>query len=116
MWEYLKATFLIVLIIAAAYYVTKFVASRAVGPGGRSGDIRISSSVTLGKDRQLVIAEIGGKAYILGITPQHVELIDKLERSELDDAREKEPSAPPTMDFKKEFLERLCGTYRGPGK
>lgn len=117
MWEYLKATFLIILIIAASYYVTKYVATKAAGTRGKSRDIRIKSSVTLGRDRQLIIAEIGEKAYLLGVTPQHVELVDKLELSELENEKEKEePPAPPTANFKREFLERLCGTYRDPRK
>ena len=76
-WDYLKATLLIILIIAAAYYVTKFVASKTTGPRG-GGEIRIRSAVSLGKDRQLVIAEIGGKAYLLGVTPQHGNVIAKM--------------------------------------
>lgn len=114
-WDYTKAVILIVLIIAAAYYVTKFVASKTAGPRG-GGEIRIRSSVSLGKDRQLVIAEIGGKAYLLGVTPQHVELVGELNREELDSGRPEEPPTPPSRDFGREFWERFRGTYQGPGK
>jgi len=113
-WEYLKTVFLIVVIIAAAYYVTKFVAAKAAGPRGRTGDIRVRSSAPLGRDRQLVVAEVGGYAYILGVTAQHVELIDKVNKAELDDARPEEETPTPVSDFKREFLERLKGTYRDP--
>ena len=113
-WEYLKTVFLIVVIIAAAYYVTKFVATKAAGPRGRASDIRIRSSAPLGRDRQIVIAEVGTHAYILGVTAQHVELIDKVDKAELDAGRPEEAPKPPTPSFKKEFLERLQGTYRNP--
>ena len=111
-WEYLKTVFLIVVIIAAAYAVTKFVAARASGPRGRTADIRVRSSAPLGRDRQLVIAEVGGYAYLLGVTAQHVELIDRLDQSELDGDHPEEEA--PASDFKKEFWERLKGTYRDP--
>jgi flagellar biosynthetic protein FliO len=113
-WDYLKAVFLIVLIIAAAYYVTRFVATKAAGTRSRAADIRIRSSAALGRDRQIVIAEIGGNAYILGVTAQHVELIDKMDASELDAKLPEAGTKPPVPDFKREFLERLKGTYRDP--
>jgi len=114
-WDYLKATLLIILIIAAAYYVTKFVASKTTGPRG-GGEIRIRSAVSLGKDRQLVIAEIGGKAYLLGVTPQHVELVGELDPQKLDSGRPEESPEPPRRDFSREFWERFRGTYQGPEK
>jgi len=113
-WEYLKTVFLIVVIIAAAYYVTKFVATKAAGSRGRASDFRIRSSASLGRDRQIVMVEVGEHAYILGVTAQHVELIDKVDKAELDAGRPEEESKPPVSNFKKEFLERLQGTYRDP--
>jgi flagellar biogenesis protein FliO len=113
-WEYCKAVILIVIIIAAAYYVTKFVAVRAGGPRSRAGEIRIRSTASMGRDRQVVITEIGDSAYILGVTSQHIDLIDKVPLDELNAALPEEPPAPVAQDFKKEFLERLKGTYRDP--
>lgn len=114
-WEYLKAVLVIILIIAAAYYVTKFVAKRAGGPRGRSAEIRVRSSAVLGRDRQLVLVEIGKYVYILGVTAQHVELIDKVSREELDaDLPEEKSTQPAALDFKQEFWRRFRGTYHDP--
>lgn len=113
-WEYLKTVFLIVVMIGAAYYVTKFVATKAAGTRGRASDIRIRSSASLGRDRQIVIAEVGENAYILGVTAQHVELIDKVDKAVLGTGQVEEVPKPPISNFKKEFLERLQGTYRDP--
>lgn len=115
LWDYMKATFMIVLVIAAAYYATKFVAFKSSSPRGNA-NIRVHSSVSLGRDRRLVIAEIGEKIYILGVTPQHIELVDRMTRDELgfDEPDGEEP--PLRMDFRKEFLERLRGTYQDRDK
>jgi Flagellar biogenesis protein len=115
--DYLKAIFLIVLIIIAAYYVTKYIAARASGPRGRSADIHIRASAQLGRDRSLVVAEVGGMAYILGVTGQHVELIDKVDPEQLDASLPpQQPGDPRKSDFAKEFWERFKGTYHDPGK
>lgn len=113
-WEYCKAVVLIVLIILAAYYTTKFIAARATGKYSHGTDIRIRSSMSLGRDKQIVIAEIGEKAYVLGVTAQQIELIDQLEKDRLEASLPKGPPAAPAPDFHKEFFERLKGTYQGP--
>ncbi len=115
--EYVKATVLIIVIIVGAYYVTKFVATRGfVGVGRSNPDIKLRSSLPLGKDKQLVIAEIGEQAYILGVTSQHVELVDKLDRAVLDEQLRRDPEEDKQVgiNFRQEFLERLRGTYKGP--
>ena len=115
MWIYIRATLVIILIIVLAYYVTRFVAVK--GPAGirRNPDIKIRATTSLGRDKQIVIAEIGTTAYILGVTGSHVELIDTVNPQELDEscAKEPEPSAPQTS-IKQEFWERLKGTYKDP--
>ncbi len=113
-WEYIKAVIMIVLIIAAAYYVTKYVAVKAGGARGASAGIRIRATASLGRERQIVLAEIGDTVYILGVTAQHIELLDKVEKDKLGDPPGDHPSGNPAVSgFQKEFLERLRGIHRG---
>jgi flagellar biosynthetic protein FliO len=113
-WEYIKAVMMIVLIIAAAYYVTKYVAVKAGGARSASAGVKIRGSASLGRERQIVLAEIGGTVYVLGVTAQHIELLDKMAGDQLEDLPEETLSGRPAVSgFQKEFLERLKGTYRG---
>lgn len=112
-WEYIKAVIMIVLIIAAAYYVTKYVAVRAGNVRGASAGVKIRGSAPLGRERQIVLAEIGDTVYILGVTAQHIELLDKVDKDKLGDLPEPSFGKPTASGFQKEFLERLKGTYKG---
>lgn len=111
LWDYLKATFMIVLIIGAAYYVTKVVATKSTIPRDNMY-IRVRSSVSLGRDRRLVIAEVGEKVYILGVTPQHIELVDQMKKDEFTLTEPEAQGVPAQTDFRREFLERLRGTFQ----
>lgn len=113
-WEYIKAVIMIVGIIAAAYYVTKYVAVKAGGVRGASSGVRIRGSAPLGRERQIVLAEIGDTVYILGVTAQRIELLDKVAKDQLEDCREEKPAGRPAASgFQREFLERLKGAGRG---
>lgn len=113
-WEYIKAVIMIVLIIAAAYYVTKYVAMKAGGARSASAGIKIRGTAPLGRERQIVLAEIGDTVYILGVTAQHIELLDKMEKDRLGDLPPEYSSGKPAVSgFQKEFLERLRGIHRG---
>lgn len=113
-WEYIKAVMMIILILAAAYYVTRYVAGRASGARGTSAGVKIRGSASLGRDRQIVLAEVGGEVYILGVTAQHIELLDKIEKEKLGDPLPESSTMNPDLSaFRKEFLKRLKGTGRG---
>lgn len=113
-WEYIKAVIMIVLILAAAYYVTKYVAGKAGGIRSASSGVKIRGSAPLGRERQIVLAEVGDFVYILGVTAQHIELLDKIEKDKLEELSPEYAAAKPILSgFQKEFLERLKGTRRG---
>lgn len=116
-WEYIKAVVLVVAIIAAAFYVTRLVAVKGTG-GAKNSAIRILGTRALGRDRQVVMTEIGEKIYVLGVTAQNISLIDTLPAGEYHAGEvpaEPGPGIPPTTGkFAKEFLDRFKGTYRGP--
>lgn len=115
-WDYIKAVLLIVVIIAAAYYVTRHIAVKGTG-NTKNSNIRLLGSRAIGRDRHIVLTEIGDKVYILGVTGQNINVIDTLPSEEFR-AQEPEqtPAAPPLREtgFAKEFLERFKGTYKGP--
>lgn len=104
----MKAVVLIVLIIGAAYYFTKMLAKKSSGLASKGADIKLLGSRSFGRDKHLVITEIGEKVYVLGLTNQNITLIDTLPADEFS-AEQAEPIAPQMSGFAKEFLERLKG-------
>ncbi len=109
-WDYLKAVVLIVLIIGAAYYVTKLVAKKGSGLTSKGAEIKLLGSRSFGRDKHLVITEIGEKVYVLGLTNQNITLIDTLAADEFSASQAEPAAAAPQMSgFAKEFFERLKG-------
>ena len=109
-WDYLKAVVLIVLIIGAAYYVTKLIAKKGSGLTAKGTDIKLLGSRSFGRDKHIVITEIGEKVYVLGMTAQNITLLDTLPADEFT-VEQGEQVQPQTSGFAKEFFERLKGTY-----
>lgn len=66
-----------VLVIFAAYFITKFVAVRANGTGGRSRHIRIIDRFSVSKDKMFVLIAVGPSVYLVGVTNQGMTLLDK---------------------------------------
>ncbi len=111
-WEYTKAVLLIVLIILAAYFATKYLAKSGLKRRG-GADLKIITSRPLGRDKQIIIAEIGDFIYILGVSAQGINLLDKIPKTEFrfSEPEEISPSGKTMSDFAKEFAERFKGTY-----
>lgn len=107
-WDYIQAIVIIGAVILASYYVTRLVAKTGGGAYRRGTGIRQVASLPLGKDKSVVIVEIGETAYILGMTQQHVELLDKRPKDELDLKKEEQELPPSFMSsFKDELNKRL---------
>ena len=74
----------IIVVIFGAYYVTKFIGTKASGQSrrrNRSGNrsIIMLERFAISKDKSFCIVEIAGKAYIIGVTSQSMSLLDTLD-------------------------------------
>ena len=107
--DYVQAIVIIGAIILAAYYVTKLVAKTGGGGFRKNSGIKIIASQSLGKDKSVAIVEIGEFNYILGVSAQRVELLDKLSRAELGLKKEEPVQQPPSfaVSFKEELQKRF---------
>lgn len=113
--EYFEAIVIIAAVLAAAYYVTRLV-GKAGGSGFRkTTGIRMIGSQSMGKDKSVALVEIGRYRYVLGVSAQRVELIDKLGPEETTQLGEEtmpmsdEQAVPPTFaeSFRQELNKRL---------
>ncbi|MDL2224984.1 flagellar biosynthetic protein FliO [Eubacteriales bacterium OttesenSCG-928-M02] len=69
---------MLLLIFVAAYFVTKFVGGRSkMGMSqGRLRRMRIVETLPMGRDRNIVLVEVGGKYCLLGVTGQNINLLE----------------------------------------
>ena len=109
-WEYFQAIVIIAAVLFAAYYVTRLVAKTGGGGLRRSSGIKLHGAQSLGRDRSVAVVEIGESIYILGVSAQRVELLDKLPKAE--DTLKKEEPPSPSMTFGESFKEELNKRFR----
>lgn len=113
-WDYLQAIVIIAAVIFAAYYVTKLVAKTGNGTFRKNNVIKLIGSQPLGKDKSVAIVEIGEYNYILGVSAQRVEMLDKLNKSELNLKKDEPVQTPPS--FGVSFREELNKRFNRPNK
>ncbi len=68
---------LVVAIFFGAHYATKMFGGKYQNLG--KGNIKILEKTVMGKDQYLVIAKVGDKILLLGVTGNNINLIDTLE-------------------------------------
>lgn len=74
------------IILFFAHYTSKFIALKKMGANGK-GDIVIKERVYLSKDKQLILVELKGKVYFMGVNQERFDIIDSFESK--DDIDEK---------------------------
>lgn len=71
------------LVLYLSYIGSKFLA-RKVGTLSNSNNIKIVERVSLTQDKGLAIVEIGSKFYLVGFSTNTVEILQELNKDELD--------------------------------
>jgi flagellar biogenesis protein FliO len=105
-WDYFKAIVAICAVIAAALYVTRLVAKTGGGVLRKNSNIKLIAALPLARDKSVAAVAFGQHAYLVGVSSQRVELLDKIPLSEIE-LKEEEPQEKFAASFKEEFLSRL---------
>lgn len=79
----------ICLVVFAAYYVTRFAADHARPGLGNLRGIRLLDRFVFSRDKMIVLVEVGGQVYMLGVTNQSINLIDTVEPGEFPEQRQR---------------------------
>ncbi|MEL7608368.1 MAG: flagellar biosynthetic protein FliO [Bacillota bacterium] len=96
---------LLLLVFVGAYYATKVLSGRTKS-SMRGGYMRIKDSMLLGRDKQLILLEVGSKVYLLGISGQSVGLVGTLEKDELTPLAEQKETGSAFSGFR-EILQKV---------
>lgn len=69
----------VVVIIALAYWFTKYVAGRgglgAFGPLKAGGGLEVLAQLPLGRDQKLIVAQAGERFFLLGVTASDISML-----------------------------------------
>jgi flagellar biogenesis protein FliO len=105
-WELIKSLITMVLVVFAAYYLTKIIAKRG-GPLRNNSKMRLISQIRLGKDSSIAMVEIDRVIYVLGVGSQRVELLEKLPVDAFEGFDDKTEKSDFAEIFKKQLLDRF---------
>lgn len=116
-WDTFKAIVIICLISFAAWYFTQYMAKAAkkgkgIGFFNRSENIKIVDNFAIAKDKQLLIVVVSGRAFLLGVSSEHIDKLEELDLAELklDEGGGTMPGGNVTAKFKSILNERFGNT------
>lgn len=103
LWETLAslggAILAVLVIIGLAYWFTRYVAGSGLLGGvrtsGGDGQMKVLAQLSLGKDQRLVVAAVGERCFLLGVTPGGVSLVAELTAEEAAMWQQPEEKTPP---------------------
>ena len=79
--EQIEQTFgviaVMVLVIIAAYFITRYIAAKANGAVGKTRQFRLIDRFSVSKDKMFVLISVGHSTYLIGISNQSMTVIDR---------------------------------------
>ncbi|HWI62402.1 MAG TPA: flagellar biosynthetic protein FliO [Symbiobacteriaceae bacterium] len=81
-WMLVQAVFLFGLVLGLAWLSTRMIGYR-VGLASRGRMVRVLENVPAGRDRSIMLLEVGGRIYLVGSTSEKINLIDAIEDPEV---------------------------------
>lgn len=67
------------VVIVLAYICTKYIGGKMSLKNNSAKNIQIIERIPVSADKYLIIVESAGKTMLIGVTPQHIELISELD-------------------------------------
>ena len=112
-WKTLLLIAVLLVVFVGAHYATKFLSGRAKG-SLRGGYMRIRESILLGRDKQIVLLEVGAKFYLIGIGGQSVTLVGTIEKNELTPLVEQKETGSTFSGFREMLQKAQSGGKTAP--
>lgn len=102
---------LLIAIFFGAYWFSKKMGQRyQVSQSSVPNGVELLVRQVIGKDEMLLIVRISGRVFLLGVTPQHIEMLKELDPEPYQDMT----VTPPTNDSFRELMKGLLKNV--PGK
>ncbi len=96
---------IVALILYLTYVVTKYI-GKGVGIKTRSGCMRVTDQIALGRDRAAAIVQIGTRFFLIGISASQISLLAELDEDDLIPFEDPIDSGKTYPDFK-ELMDKI---------
>lgn len=78
LFQVISALFLFGLVLVVAWWTTRLVGF-SMNPRGRGRLIRVLENTPAGRDRSIMLIEVGGRVYLVGSAADQISLLDAIE-------------------------------------
>ncbi len=112
-WSLLGVLAVVVLILYLAYLTTRWIGTHSVPGGagiplsGGSGRFCLLGQLGVGRGERLVLARLGERCYLLGVTERQITLLRELDGDEAAEWIAKSESAPSAPGFREVLSQTL---------
>ncbi|HEX6970805.1 MAG TPA: flagellar biosynthetic protein FliO [Limnochordia bacterium] len=113
-WALLRTFVVLILLLPAIYWVTRWYARRALG-SREAAWMRVIETIALGPQRHVCLIEVAGKVLVLGVTPQAITLLTEVDDEALLSHAPRLAEAMPFSDALRRQISRLVGRGKGRG-
>jgi flagellar biosynthetic protein FliO len=103
---------LMLLVIFAAYFTTKFLSSKARGIT-KTKYIQVKDRMFIGRDRHILLIEVGSEAFLVGVTNQEINVLGTIKKDKLVPLTEEQSVS--VISGLKGFMGKMAGMVKNAG-
>lgn len=110
-WTTLLYIFVMIAVIVAAYWATKFISKK--GSKAKSQQMRMVDRMALGKDKHIVLIEVGDRNLLIGVTNQAINVLGDIDGAALQNQKSTESASAP-LGFASSVRDFLVNMKNAP--
>lgn len=104
-FQLIKVIAILVFILIACYYVTRWLGASGM-VGGNTKNFKVIETYRIAQNKYLQIVQVGSKFLVLGITKEHIEYLAELQEEEIFGSTLDQVDHEKTVSFKS-ILEKI---------
>lgn len=104
---------LFVLVLAAAWFCTRWIGGYYRRSSGGTGSIQVLERTVIGPDRTLMVVRAGERVWLIGVTPHHISPIGQLDPEDYPETPPEQGPLPAAKDFSAALQSAVAGWSRG---
>ncbi len=112
-FELVLMLLIMVAVIAAAYFLTRFIAGGALRMQRQTSRMRVVDRVMIARDRAVVVVELGGRYFMLGIGSANINMLCEVDGTPYRGGEE--PSSGGILSALQERIQGRGAARRGGG-
>ncbi len=97
-------------VLFLAYWATRWIAARfpgGVGSARQGSQLKLLDQLAVGKDSRLVVAQVGARVFLLGVSPSGVTSLAELSAEDAEKWLRQSPEDKQLPSFREAFLSEL---------